>query len=146
MATNDVVLLDSLIKRLAPRYGSRLKDSEVFELFVFDQLLKQLDPSYEELTAGWVDGGNDGGIDGFFVYVDGRPVTTSVEKTASIQCPEINLIIITARSSAKFQQQPIDSVHNSLSEILDLTKSDSQLSYPYNKDVLRQRTIYPCVC
>jgi len=106
---------------------------------VFDQLLKKLDPSYEELTAGWVDGGNDGGIDGFFVYVDGRPVTTSVEKTASLQCPEINLIIIISRSSAKFQQQPIDSVHNSLSEILDLTKSDSQLSYPYNKDVLRQR-------
>lgn len=142
MPKNDLVLLDSMIKKHTPQYGTTLDSSELFELFVFDQLLKPFDPTYHDLETGWVDGGNDGGIDGFFVYVDGRPATKFVEKTASLQSPEIDLIIVSARSSAKFEQQPIDSLHSSLSELLDLTKSDHDLSYPYNRDVLRQRSLF----
>lgn len=139
MATNDVVLLDSLIARHAPRYGAGVEASELFELFVFDQLLKRYDPTYAELESGSVDGGNDGGIDGFFVYVDGRPTTDDVEKTAALQSPALDVIIITARSSPRFQQQPVDALNGSLSELLDLTKQVEDLQYPYNSHVLRQR-------
>ena len=75
MARNDVVLLDSLMKRLSPRFGTSLPDSERFELFAFDQLLKPYDPTYEDLSAGWVDGGNDGGIEASSCTLMGGPTS-----------------------------------------------------------------------
>lgn len=139
MATNDVVLLDSLLQRIGPRYGTDASSSERFELFCFDQMLKQFDPTYDELGLGWVDGGNDGGIDGFFVYLDGRPCTGNAAAIASKLRPQIHIRIISSRTSARFEQQPLDSLHSSLSELLDLTKTPADLIYPYNVDVLRQR-------
>lgn len=58
MAKNDVVLLDSIVQKSKPQFGAQLDDSELFELFAFDQMLKEYEPSFEELEAGWTDGGN----------------------------------------------------------------------------------------
>jgi hypothetical protein len=139
LATNDVVLLDSLLQRIGSRYSTEASSSERFELFCFDQMLKQFDPTYDELSIGWVDGGNDGGIDGFFVYIDGRPCTGNSAAIASKLRPQIHIKIVSSRSSPRFEQQPLDSLHSSLSELLDLTKTPAELMYPYNSDVLRQR-------
>jgi hypothetical protein len=69
MATNDVVLLDSLLEKARPQYAAP-DSGELFELFCFDHLLKDFDPSYEDLEDGWTDAGDDGGIDGFFIVLD----------------------------------------------------------------------------
>jgi hypothetical protein len=57
MAKNDVVLLDSLIEKARAQFAVS-DDSELFELFSFDQLLKQHEPSIDEIESGWSDGGN----------------------------------------------------------------------------------------
>lgn len=75
MARNDVVLLDSIIEKTRASFRTELDDSEVFELFCFDQLLKDYDFSYEELESGWTDGPDDGGVDGFFSIIDGKLAT-----------------------------------------------------------------------
>jgi len=144
MAKNDVVLLDSLIEKARAQF-SVSDDSELFELFCFNQLLKQHEPSFDELETGWTDGGNDGGIDGFFVYVDDRIATQNVSEYALRKNPAIDIYIITARRSSKFEQQPIDSLISSLSEVLDLTLNDDELSYPYNEDVTTQRSHFRSV-
>jgi hypothetical protein len=69
-------------------------------MFCFDQLLKQYEPSIDELETGWTDGGNDGGIDGLFVYVDDRAATENVVDYALKKHPTIDLHIITVRRSA----------------------------------------------
>jgi hypothetical protein len=139
MARNDIVLLDSLISKSRDRY-SRTDDSELFELYVFDQLLKQHEPSFDDLEAGWTDGGNDGGIDGFYICVDDRIATENVSEYALRKGPLVTVYIITARRSSKFEQQAIDSLTSSLGELLDLTLNESELKYPYNQEVLEQRT------
>jgi hypothetical protein len=72
MAKNDVVLIDEIVdERLREVYPSNQCD-EVFEFLAFEQVLKDFDLSREEIEAGWVDGRDDGGIDGFFVFVNGH--------------------------------------------------------------------------
>ena len=71
MPTNDVILLDSLRQKNKPLYGTRDDESEYFELFSIDNVLKNFDLSLDELEDGWVDDSDDGGIDGFYVFVDG---------------------------------------------------------------------------
>lgn len=59
MAKNDLLLLDSVIKSTAEEYEAQYDISEPFELFAFDQLLKNYDLSFEEIEFGWVDGKDD---------------------------------------------------------------------------------------
>ena len=69
MAANDTALLDGI---LAGRTGPLAEGSPdvVFELFVFEQILKSFDLTDDELLYGQVGGGNDGGLDGLFTFLD----------------------------------------------------------------------------
>jgi hypothetical protein len=71
LASNDILLLNSILQKNKPQYGLRADDGEYFELFSIDLVLRNYELSLEQLEDGWVDGGNDGGIDGFYVFIDG---------------------------------------------------------------------------
>jgi AIPR protein len=145
MAKNDVVLLDSLVQKAKSQITAASDDSELFELFCFNQILKQYEPTFDDLESGWTDGGNDGGLDGFFVFVDDRIATENVEEYALRKNPNIELYLISVRRSPKFEQQPIDTLTSTLVELLDLTISDGDLKYPYNEDVITQRNQFRSV-
>lgn len=142
MARNDVVILDSLLEKAREKLGKASDDSELFELFSFEQVLKDYDLSYEELETGWTDGGDDGGVDGFYVLVDGRIATDDVIEYAARKSPSIDVHIFSVRRTDSFQLQPIDALFSSLSELLDLTKTEGELSYPYNEEILEQRGVF----
>jgi len=134
--------LDSLVSKAKSQLVIAKDDFELLELFAFDQVLKDYDPSPDELESGWTDGGNDGGIDGFFVHVDGRAARPDAADYAARKCPSINLDIFTVRHNASFEQQPIDSLASSLGELLDLGVSEQCLKYPYNDAILTQRQLF----
>ena len=72
MAKNDRILLDGIIDdRVNQRLPSDKRD-EVFEYLAFEQILKDEDLSREEIESGSIDGRQDGGIDGFFIVVNGH--------------------------------------------------------------------------
>jgi hypothetical protein len=50
-------------------------------VFVAEQLLKKHDLSDEEISSGIVDGGDDGGIDGFFTFVNDELLQEDTELT-----------------------------------------------------------------
>jgi hypothetical protein len=145
MARNDVVLLDSLIDKSKSQLGHNKDESELFELFVFDQILKDYDLSFEELESGWTDGANDGGLDGFFVFVDGRVATPDSLHYSRKKSPEVDVHIFTAKRSPSFEQQPLDTLIGSLSELLSLGTKEARLKYPFNEAVLEQRKLFSTV-
>ncbi|MEB8536105.1 hypothetical protein, partial [Acidithiobacillus ferriphilus] len=72
MAKNDRFLLDGIVDdRVAARSPSDKRD-EAFEYLAFEQVMKDFDLSNDELLSGWIDGRQDGGIDGFFILVNGH--------------------------------------------------------------------------
>lgn len=80
MAKNDVVLIDAIVDdRLREGYPSNQRD-EVFEFLAFEQVLKDLDLSREEIETSWMDGRDDGGIDGFFIFVNGYVALLTVAR------------------------------------------------------------------
>jgi len=145
MARNDVVLLDRLVEKTRDQLGKDRKEYELFEIFSFDQVLKDYEPSFEELESGWCDGGNDGGIDGFFIFVDKRIATPETYQYASKKSPEIDVHIFSVRKSQTFEQKPIDTLIGSLGEIFDLGVEDTNLKYPYNDSVIQQRQLFSTV-
>jgi hypothetical protein len=86
LAKNDTILVDGIIaQKIADGIPSGDK-GEVFEYFSFEQILKNYDLSQDEIEAGWVDGGHDGGIDGLFLFVNGHLVS----EVASFHWPKSN--------------------------------------------------------
>jgi hypothetical protein len=71
MPSNDIILLNSLLQKNKHLYGTLGDEFEYLELFSIDSVLKNYELSLDELGDGWVDESNDGGIDGFYVFVDG---------------------------------------------------------------------------
>lgn len=72
MAKNDRILLDGIIDdRVASKLPSDKRD-EVFEYLAFEQILKDFDLSKDEILVGSIDGRQDGGVDGFFILVNGH--------------------------------------------------------------------------
>ena len=139
MAKNDKILIDGIIDdRLELKIPSDKRD-EVFEFFVFEQLLKNYDLSKDEINFGIVDGRNDGGIDGFYIFINGHLLTDTEKfiwpKSGSI----LEIWIITCKHHDTFKQAPLDNLVASISELFDLSIENENLKGDYSEELLNQR-------
>jgi len=71
MKSNDVIILDETLEQKRLELAPDLTPSDYFEIFTAEQILKDFDLSYDEIASGIVGGGNDGGIDGLYLLVNG---------------------------------------------------------------------------
>lgn len=143
MATNDILLIDGVIDDLLER--GRFKDrGEAFELFALGQVLKDWDLSEADIRSGWTDGRQDGGIDGFYVIVNGHCITDTEDFMWPKASADVVVQIVTCKHADKFTQATLDALIASLSEILNLSIQESDLKGAYSKELLacRARMVY----
>ncbi len=131
MATNDVLLLDGLIDDLLDQEpdGDR---GRVFEMFALSQILKDWDFDLDEINAGWTDGRRDGGIDGFYVVVNGHCIRDIAEFVWPKVSADIVVHIVTCKHADTFAQAPLDALIASLTELLDFSIEDRDLKGAYS--------------
>jgi hypothetical protein len=139
MAKNDRLLLDGIIDdRVAIRLPSEKRD-EAFEYLAFEQVLKDFDLSTDELLSGAIDGRQDGGIDGFYIVVNGHllqdPESFMWPRTGS----DLRVILITCKHHDTFKQATLDALVATLTEILDFAIEDGELTGAYSQALLRMR-------
>jgi hypothetical protein len=127
MASNDIVLLDGVIATVAETAPSGLDDAGFFEFFSFDQVLKAYELTDEDLLAGQVGGGLDGGIDGMFVFADDVLLDEDYDASSARKNVVLTLHAIQARRSKRFQEAPLQKLEDTLEELLDLSKSRQAL-------------------
>ncbi|GAB4166291.1 MAG: hypothetical protein Tsb0033_28320 [Winogradskyella sp.] len=139
MAKNDKILIDGIIDdRIDIKLPSNKRD-EAFEYFSFEQILKDYDLSTDDLKSGSVDGRNDGGIDGFFIMVNGHYLSDAISfnwpRTGSI----LEVWIITCKHHDTFKQAPLDNLVASISELFDFSIENENLIGDYSDQILRKR-------
>ena len=146
MAKNDLLLLDGIIDdRVAMRLPSEKRD-EAFEYLAFEQVMKDFDLSMEEILSGAIDGRQDGGIDGFFIVVNGHllqdPESFMWPRTGS----DLRVTLITSKHHDTFKQATLDALIATLTEILDFAIDETQLTGAYSQPLLRMRSnlMYAC--
>lgn len=141
MAKNDIILIDTLLQQRSGE--SLIKDpGEVFEEFVLEQILKNFDLSQDELNFGWTDGSHDGGMDGFYVFVNGRLLNDPTDFTWPRSAAEIQVYLITCKHSSTFLQAPLDAMLASVQELFDLSKTNSELSGKYSPALKQCRDMF----
>lgn len=139
MAKNDRILLDGIIDdRVELKLPSSRRD-EAFEYLAFEQILKDYDLSREEIESGSVDGRNDGGIDGFFILVNGHLLIDPESFPWPRSGSQLEVWIITCKHHDTFKQAPLDNLVASLSELFELGLESSELKGDYSDLVLKCR-------
>jgi len=120
-----------------------------FELFACDQVLKGFDLSPDEISAGIVGGGNDGGIDGVYTFVNGELIA----EDSDIFLPDfsvsdysrnvsLTLHLVQAKRSTSFTETAIDLASSSTERLLDLEKSEEDLLEFYSAELVDRFALF----
>lgn len=120
MSQNDRFLLDQLLRRRHSSIAPELSDSDFFELFVTDELLKNYGLSDDEIDAGMVGGGNDGGIDSLYIFVDDKLLTPDFDFSQVKGGTELRLIFVQVRKETGFGEKTINTFASSMHDLLNL--------------------------
>ncbi|MDP9908226.1 hypothetical protein J2W27_000319 [Variovorax boronicumulans] len=139
MAKNDAILLDGIIEE---KMKAEFRDKgETFELLAFEQILKSFDLTQEEIDAGWVDGRNDGGIDGFFTFLNGILVRNLETQTWPRKGASIDIWIISCKHRDSFKQETLNTIIPTIEELLDFGKDPIQFEGKYSAELITARQI-----
>lgn len=136
MSTNDRIILDEILKQRHQEVDPNLKQSEFFELFTSEQILKDQDLSYEEIESGLVGDGGDGGIDGFYLLVNGELVQEDPDYSYLKKNIDVDLVLIQSKMHDGFQETPIERFTSVSDDILDLSKPLAELEDVYHSGLL----------
>ncbi|RUR75709.1 AIPR family protein [Chlorogloeopsis fritschii PCC 9212] len=136
MAANDSIVLDTILEQKKSQIADSLPDDVYFEIFTFEQILKKYDLSYEELISGKIGGGDDGGIDGFFTFINGEILDKDTNLNEFKRYPTIELFLIQSKRSPSFSETAVEHVIRSGMNIFNLQKDISILQKNYNAELI----------
>lgn len=142
MTSNDVIVLDSILEQKKKQMANSLSDSDYFELFTFEQSLKDYDLTYDELKSGKIGGADDGGIDGFFIFINGELIDDDTDLNEFKKNPLLELYLIQAKREASFSEKTFDRLIATTIDIFDLTKDMSKLKSFYNSYLIDKATLF----
>ncbi len=136
MPANDPVLLQQILDQRKAGISPDSTDSEFFELFVGEELLKDHGLSYDELTSGLIGGANDGGIDGFWLFANGELVREDSDLDSLRKNVALELVIMQAKRSNGFGEEPINKLAAATEHLLDLSKDTGEFKSRYSNDLI----------
>lgn len=136
MSANDVIVLNSILEQKKKIIADSLTDSDFFELFTFEQILKNYDLSYEELLCCQIGDSDDGGIDGFFTFINDELLTEDIDIDTIKKNPLIELFLIQAKISTLFTETAVEHIIATVEDIFDLTKDINTLRNFYNSGLI----------
>lgn len=142
MSHNARVILDSLVENQRATRSPDTAIGEYFLLFVCDQVLKEYDLSYDDLTGGMVDGPSDGGVDAVYTVVDTELVTEDSSLESLKGAPSIELYLIQAKHAETFRENELSKVLATLSDILDLDRTLEELAAVYSASLLERIQLF----
>jgi hypothetical protein len=135
--TNEQIVIDKVLEEKKDETAPDLHPDAFLSVFGVEQVLKGHDLSYEEIEAGIVDGGGDGGIDAGYIFLNGQLVSEDFAVPKGLKKPSLDLEIFTTKNVTGFQEGPLQKLVASLTDLLDLSKTLSSLSSTYNERLLK---------
>lgn len=142
MADNDIILLNNILEQKKKQVADSLADDDFFEIFTFEQILKNYELSYEEFMSGKIGGGDDGGIDGFFAFINDEVLDEDTDLSTFKKNPTIVLFLIQAKRAPSFSEIAVERAITTVEEIFDLTKDMSVLRSIYNANLIDKAEMF----
>lgn len=142
MATNQQIILNTLLEQQKENLDSSLKEDDYFHLFVTEQILKNFELSYDELQEGIVDNGGDGGIDSIYTFVNSELIQRDSEFIDGKRNSIIDVYIIQSKNSNGFGESAIEKCVSSANDLFNFAKTIDNLRTVYNNDLLTNVDVF----
>lgn len=142
MSTNDPIILTKTLSAQLIESGLEVSEDSFFNRFCVEQILKDFELSQDELTEGIVDGGDDGGIDGIFSFVNREPLAQDAGPESFGRNPLFEIYIVQSKNKDSFGDLAVQKVTNSLRDLLDLSKEIDTLRIKYNPALLEAMDLF----
>lgn len=136
MPSNDQVILTEVLKQRREELSTPISESTYFELFAGEQILKDYDLSWEEIESGIVGDSGDGGIDGFYLFLNSELIREDTDLSAFRGDISLELHIFQAKRTSGFSEDAIHKLRATTEDILDLSTELNEYSSVYNSQLL----------
>jgi hypothetical protein len=142
MSDNDRVLLDGELNDFKRIHKDFRDDSHLFEFFAATQILKgQEDVDEDEIRDGLLreesgSGGNDGGVDALYAFVESSLVREDTKPTNPRNGAAITLYIIQSKWSKSFSQNSVLALRKTIEELFDLDLDFRSVRTRYNRPLI----------
>ena len=111
-------------------------ESEFFERFVAEQIMKPYDLSDEEIDNGVIGRGNDGGCDAVYTLLNGILVTEDiVNDISSSKDATIDFVVVQAKRETAFGEDAIMKWKTVSENLLEIGVDDTHFDARYNEDL-----------
>lgn len=147
--SNEVVLVDQFVKDAQEARDTPLPDDVAFEVFAAGTVLGSFNLSDEEVAAGCMGGGLDGGIDAAYTFLDGQLLDEDSDLLADgfnardiRKGAELSLWLIQAKRTESFGEDAFNRVRASTEKLLELKYTDDQLAATYSADVIARLRLF----
>lgn len=137
MSANDLIILKQTLQQIKAQTYPHLPDSKFFEVFATEQLLKDFNLSNDEIETGLTGGGNDGGIDGMYTFVNGKLLFEELDPSSYRKGVAIELFIIQSKRSEGFEGASLDKITVTVKDIFDLQRGLDSLENVYDSKLLQ---------
>lgn len=144
---DQIIARDNFAQFKASNY-SKLSDDEAFERFSISLLLRQYGASPADVEKGLVSGTDDGGIDGFYLFLNRRELveSDSVRLTNRKNALHglqtgvvLDVVVVQAKKESNWDTNVFPKIESALKAIFDNSYSASDLrSFPLNEDIVEK--------
>lgn len=107
MSEDSQFLLKTVIEQSRSKHYPGISSDKYFEIFSAEQVLKyrRFNPDSTEIESGIVGGDGDGGVDGFYLFVNRKFIREDTDTTVfKDQQVNVELVIIQAKNKASFEE------------------------------------------
>jgi len=127
MSEIDVKALETNFAKWRQDRAPEEKESDAFEVYSIEQILKDGDLSDDEINSGRLGGGDDGGVDGMYLFIN--RVLILDETLVPESAITVELAIIQAKYAKAFSETAIQKLHTFCTDCFDWSKPVDSFTY-----------------
>lgn len=132
--TNNQILLKECINQEFNESNGYKDVNNYFEHFAASQVLKDFNLSDEEIDNGNTGGGNDGGCDNLYVFLNSELVTIDqIEGLNATKGSYLDFFILQSKNTTSFNEQTMTNWKNVSNNLLNMSNKLNNYSKRYNE-------------
>lgn len=141
--TNNQLLLRECIQQECDENGLFDSVNSFFEYFAASQILKNYDVSDDEISDGIIGGGNDGGCDGMYIFLNNDLLSQDqIDNLTAPKGSTLSLIIVQAKNVTGFGEDAIMKWKTVSTNLLSMSSDVNSFKDRYSDQVIESFMLF----
>ena len=137
--SNSILLLETLIEEKRKEVASNLSIQDFFEIFSVENILKDKDLSYDDIVSGVVDGGDDGGIDSIYLFVNDEIISEKTDNYSDYKKGvNIEIFAFQTKFSPTFKENAVEKFNRTINDLLDFSLDIEKMKLEYKSSLINK--------